>query len=380
MVYIESDRPALAGSSGRRSRLIALPLALVVLLAALWTGFWFYAAGATRAALTEWRTHEAALGHVYDCTKDDISGFPFRFELRCSGPSAAFSGTQPVALQAQDFQIVAQIWDPKHLTSELTGPLSIAEPGRPPAMTATWSRAQTSMRGLPTDPEQVAVVLEKAVLASAGAETLAQADHLEVQARVVSGSARDRPVVELTINLANAMAPSVGGLAAGSLDAEILGTLRGLNDLSPRPLPQILRDLQAANGRLEITRARIQQGDIVATATGMLGLSPRGALDGDLQLTIVNVDKLLAALGIDRAVSQLVPQGTFDRIAPGLDRLLPGLGSALRGGGGAGKTGVAAFGPHTELEGRSAVTLPLRFADGAVLLGPFRLKQLPPLY
>jgi hypothetical protein len=189
-------------------------------------------------------------------------------------------------------------------------------------------------------------------------------------------------VVELAISLAKALAPVLGPLAREPADAEIVGTLRGLSDLSPRPLPQTLRDLQAANGRLEITRARIQQGDIIATATGMLGLSPRGALDGDLQLTVVNADKLLPALGIDRMVAQLVPQSTLDRLAPGLDRLMPGLGTALRGGGGAGaaKSGVEALGPRTELEGKSAVTLPLRFADGAVLLGPFRLKQLPPLY
>jgi hypothetical protein len=38
------------------------------------------------------------------------------------------------------------------------------------------------------------------------------------------------------------------------------------------------------------------------------------------------------------------------------------------------------LGSRTELEGKSAVTLPLQFRDGLVSLGPFRLAEIPPLY
>ena len=77
-------------------------------------------------------------------------------------------------------------------------------------------------------------------------------------------------------------------------------------------------------------------------------------------------------------VSQLVPQGTLERLAPGLDRLMPGLGGGP--GGIAAKGAIDALGKRTELDGKSAVILPLRFSDGAVLLGPFRLTEIPPLY
>ena len=94
------------------------------------------------------------------------------------------------------------------------------------------------------------------------------------------------------------------------------------------------------------------------------------------------------------------------RYAPVLDRLLPGLGSMLRGGGGnaaspnaptsgsigngapndGGSSGVATLGAAalggqvTELDGQSAVSLRLRFEDGAAFLGPFKIGQVPPLY
>jgi hypothetical protein len=38
------------------------------------------------------------------------------------------------------------------------------------------------------------------------------------------------------------------------------------------------------------------------------------------------------------------------------------------------------LGQPAELEGRRAVTLPLRFADGVVFLGPLRAGELPPLF
>ena len=38
------------------------------------------------------------------------------------------------------------------------------------------------------------------------------------------------------------------------------------------------------------------------------------------------------------------------------------------------------MGEPTELEGKRAVTLPLRFDDGMVSLGPIKLGAVPPLY
>ena len=41
---------------------------------------------------------------------------------------------------------------------------------------------------------------------------------------------------------------------------------------------------------------------------------------------------------------------------------------------------IMLMGKQTELEGQRAVTLPLRFNDGAVSLGPLPVGQIPPLY
>ncbi|CAL8968210.1 hypothetical protein RHODGE_RHODGE_04189 [Rhodoplanes serenus] len=376
----------------RRPWLIALPLVLVVAAGLAWTAFWFHAASVTRTVLAGWQENEAAAGRTYACASQDVGGFPFRFELRCREPVAALrSASPPTRVSAVDAVVVAQVWQPTLIIAEATGPLRLGPIEAAPAFSLDWSLAQASLRGLPTDPERLSVVLDRPLATSLDGTTaglIGQADRAEFHARIAGGSARRDPVLDLALRLDEAVAPMLAraGAAPVPLDLDAVGVLRGLPSLAPRSFAGTLRTLQAAGGRLEVTRLRLQQGDIVATGTGTLGLSPRGALDGELQLSIVNAEKLLPLLGVDRLVNQLLPQSTRERLAPGLDRLVPGLGNILRGdaappgAGPAGGAGGEALGPATELEGKRAVRMPLRFVDGAVMLGPFRVGQLAPFY
>lgn len=64
-----------------------------------------------------------------------------------------------------------------------------------------------------------------------------------------------------------------------------------------------------------------------------------------------------------------------------LDRMIPGLGKVVRQNAGAGLAAVVnSLGTAAELEGKPARAFPLRFADGAVLLGPIKVGQVPPLF
>jgi len=279
----------------------------------------------------------------------------------------------------------------------------VAPLGGSPTATMQWTLAQASLRGMPGAPERLSIVIDKPNLATAPAGgPLAIAEHLEFHGRFAPESAPGHPVLDLAVDLRNATAPalasavgSFGPLVSASSDVSLVAVLRGASDLTPKPLEQRLREIQAAGGRLEITDARLQQGDLIATATGALTLSARGALNGDVRLTVVNFAKIIPLLGLDRAFAQAVRPETLNRFAPTLDRLMPGLGNLLRGrdngGGNAPGTGAkpdmnmavgAAVlgGQQTELEGQQAVTLNLRFDDGAAFLGPFKLGQLPPLY
>ena len=387
MVRSYSPRPA--PKPRRRPWLIALPLAVVVVLGVLWTGFWFYAAHRTDLEIAQWRAREAQNGRIFACSRQDIAGYPFRIEVRCADPNVELRRWQPpVGLAAKDSLVTVQVYDPSLVIGEFTGPLNIAEPGHPPSVVANWVLAQASFRGRPSAPERLSLVLDNGKLAQgdSGALTnIANAEHLELHGRLAGGSVNSNPVVEIGLRLTNGTAPLLPVLAQPT-DGVMSATVYGLQDLSPKPWREQLRELARADGRIEIEQAKFTQSEIAATGTGTLTVKPSGRLDGQIRLTVAGLERLIALLGLDQAVTQYLAQRTggmtVDKLATGLDRLMPGLGGAVRGQSGASlaAAGISMLGEQTQLDGRRAVALPLRFADGAVFLGPIAVGQVPPLF
>ena len=74
-------------SAPRRRPLWRLFIAPVLLLiaAAAWSGFWFYAASQVGVRADAWRAQEAKSGRNYDCARRTVAGFPFRLEISCEG-------------------------------------------------------------------------------------------------------------------------------------------------------------------------------------------------------------------------------------------------------------------------------------------------------
>jgi hypothetical protein len=364
---------AAAARPRRRWRIVA-PFLVVMLLAAGWSGFWYYAAARAQSEFAAWRTREAAKGREVSCASESVAGFPFRLELRCTSPAVTLRRAQ-ASLQAKDMLAAVQVYQPTLMIAEFGGPLTVTDEARGAKYALDWSLAQASARGLPR-PERVSLALDKPALRRLDAEQLGRADHAELHVRPAPRLPQDPPALDLSLELTKALLVGVPRVGNAPIDADIAGTLRGVGDLSPKPLAQLMREIAAANGRLDIAKARIQQGDIIGTGSGTLRLTQRGTLDGELTLTVAGIDQLMALLGADKAVGQ-ASQRALDRIAPGLnlDKLL-----GPRGGAALAAAGAAMLGQPAELEGRQAVTLPLRFTDGVVFLGPLRVGEMAPLF
>jgi len=82
--------------------------------------------------------------------------------------------------------------------------------------------------------------------------------------------------------------------------------------------------------RIEIVKARVQQRETIAVASGALGLSPAGRLDGQLRLVVANLDKFLPALGLDQMLAQDRASPKLNSAFGALDRIMPGLGNVAR--------------------------------------------------
>jgi hypothetical protein len=373
--------PQSASTSRRRRWPIFLPFLLVVALAALWSGGWFYMAARVPDAIADGRVREAKSGRLYECSSQSIGGYPFRIEVRCSDPSVELADmAPPLALKATAALFAWQVYAPALVIGEFTGPLGLGEPGKPPSFLAHWRLAQASIRASLGGVERVSIVSEGPTFDRTDGgpnPALFKADRVELHGRSVAGAPADDPAVDLALRLVAAAAPALHPILAEPLDADVTGVLHGVADLAPKPWPVLFKAWQAHGGRLDISRARLQQGDVIAVGEGSLGLTPRGGLNGQMQVTVVDLAKVLQGLGIN----QIVSQGDMGSAIDALDRMLPGLGAIARQHAGAGiVAGLGAIGQSTTLEGKPAVTVPLRFDDGEVLLGPIRLGEVPPLF
>jgi len=369
-------------SPSRRPWLIATPLIIVVVLAAAWSGFWYYAARAAEVRINDWQAQQARAGRVFSCGSQTVGGFPFRIEVRCGDAAVELRDTQPpLALKLKQILVVSQVWDPKLLIAEFTGPLMVSDPGQPPYVNATWTLAQASVRGTPKAPERASVAVDGLRLDGAQAGNLLfESKRAEFHARVQYGSWPHNPAVDLAVKLAGATAPAVHALAAQPFDADILAVLHGISELAPKPLPAWLREWQAAGGKLEIQNARLAQAESLANATGTLALTQQGRLDGALRLTVAGIERFMPTIGGEKGASL-----SLDRVAPALnaiERAVPGLAQritpqrqqSLQAG------LLALLGQPAEIEGRQGVAVPLRFSDGKAMFGPFPLGQVPPAF
>lgn len=369
-------------SRRRTGRRYATMVFLVLALIGGWSWFWHYAAGQAQIVLDGWRAREAKAGRIYACGSQTIGGYPFRFEVECDKASALFHSNQPpVEIKAGGMSVAAQIYQPNLLITEFHGPLTIADPGKLPNIIVNWKLAQSSVRGTPSAPERVSIAVDKPVVervTGGSRQNLLRAQRIEIHGRIAEGSAASNPVIETVLRLRQASAADLYPAAAQPVDADIIAVLRGLNNFAPKPWPARFREIQANGGRIDITQARVQQGVTTAVGNGSLSLNANGRLEGQLRVTVAGLEPFLASINAPHAV-QSSPD--MDKVAGALDRLLPGLGGVARQQVGSNLSlGINLLGEQATLEGKPAVTLPLRVDDGSIFLGPVKIGTSPALF
>lgn len=379
-------------ASGGRRRLWAIlaSIAVLAILAAGWCGLWYYAASVTDRTLAGWVAREAAAGRVYTCGSEGISGFPFSIQVRCLQAAATDSSSQPpFAAAAKEITFTAQVYHPTFLVGDVTGPLSIAPPGQPPSLVATWSLARMTVSGVPPDPDALSVTIERPQLnhgGSAGAETLFAADDADFQARIVSGTADNHPVIDAVLHFASATAPTLHPLLTEPTQGDIEVILSGFKDLSPKPFAARFREMQAAGGNIEIKSLRIERSDAIVVGAGTLTVNQNGRLDGVVRVAVYGIENIVPQLGLDKLIGHGLDRltgagGSSGQGLSALDRLMPGLSGVVSAGANASVIDdLKKMGQPTQIDDKPAIALPLRVSDGVVYLGMIRVGQVPALF
>jgi hypothetical protein len=369
---------------------ILAPITIVIVLAVAWVWLWYYASAVADRTLAGWVEREAAAGRVYSCGSQSIGGFPFRIEAKCIDAAAQVGSGQPLyAVKARAISFTAEVWHPTRLVGEVSGPMIVADSNQALSWSADWGRARLTVTGLPPDPDAVSIQLDGAHVDRAGVSisTIFGVKTADLQGRVIGGSPHNHPVIEMTVNLVRATAPTLHPILAEPIDGEIDVVLRGLEDLSPKPWAVRWRELQnARDGGIEIKSLRLAKTNVIVVGAGKLSLNAQGKLDGLINVAIAGIENLVPLLGVDRMIGRGIDRlaganGATAQGAAALDRLIPGLGGALR------QTAAASIvenlkkmGQPSSIDKQPATVLPLRFTDGSVYLGMLRVGEVPPLW
>ena len=374
----------------RRLWLYLAPVAIMIVLAVGLTWGWYLAASIADRTLSGWVDREAELGRIYRCGAQSIGGFPFLIVTRCDKAAATFNSNHPpFDVTATSVTFSAELYRPTLLHGEITGPVTLANPGQPPIFVADWSRAQIDLLGLPSDPEGISVSLIKPRLdrvAEPASGMIFQADSADVDGRIVQGSARNNPVIEATGHFTAAMAPSFHPLLAAPLQGDIDAVLRGFKDFSPKPWPVLFREMHDTGGGIDIKSFRIERSDSIVVGAGTLTVNEHGRLDGVVNVAVAGIENIVPLLGIDQLIGQGIDRltgggGSSDQGLSALDRLLPGLSGVVRENTNSSVIdNIKKMGQPTEIDKQPAIALPLRVADGVIYVGIIPVGIVPALF
>lgn len=338
----------------RRSRFwLYGPFMLLVVLAAAWSAFWFYARDRIATEIDIALAREAERGRTWTCTDRSIGGFPFRIELRCN--TLALTSTRwgdAVRVETGPAVAVGQIYSPSLVIFEVSSPAKATLPeGR--TLDLTWKNLDASLAW--RNPERFALVASepRGVLTTPGLTTETWgAATLEAHLRRNPTRPATEQAVDIAISAKGTILPPIDALLGNTDTGEIdlQATLTQAESFRKGFNPDALESWRAANGSFELTRLVSTKGKARVDGSGQLQLDPLHRVAGDLQL---------AAAGIEQIGGLRI------------GNLLGGLGGFL---GGRGNNAGTAPGLTT--------LPPVSLREGRVFIGPFRLplQPLPPLY
>lgn len=350
MINTVPENESKPAKSPTRRRYIVL-LCAIVIVAAGWSGAWYYGRSVLAGQLDLQMRSMASSGLEVSCAELAIGGYPFRYEVYCKDLASRDRFGAAGALGA--LNAVALIYNPRHIIFEAEAPASIAEPLSGLLGEMTWETARASIKFSDASLGALDAVVQKpeAALENAVSAGLFAAEKAEFHVRknpdqgdAVDGflsidalELKSLPELTESIDLRGHVQVAAGSaLLAGA-------NLAGLVQLNDGTLPVKLVLLETVIG------------DSRLGAAGDLVINGDGTLSGTVNMTIGNADGLLTLLK-----PLFPPQNNGFSIVQSVVQSL--------------KAG------ETEIDGIPSIALPVAIDQGVVRLGFLTLGQIPPLF
>lgn len=335
-------------------RRFAVLLAAIILVVALWTGGWFWAAGEIRNQVGLLAQNDGETDPKITCGTLNVSGFPFRFDIECvDGTLVDHDLTYTLA----GLRTSVLVYNPTHALVSAKAPLTIADAFSGAQSRVDFTGLQASARLATRDIfEGLTGVGWRIANISAVADGVAwndtvvgdvlrmSADHIEAHLLDLP-EGRDKSAQTAALgayaSVANLSLPLLQVTNAQSTLEAKIDQLP--DDLMALAAPDAIRAWQARNGKLTLVKFQGSQADPDEKfeVTGEVGLGPTGLANGTISYTTKGI--------LDRLLAPTVPP-----------------------------IQVAAFKGMPHPDGTSSNTLAI--ADGKVTLAGFLLLELLPAF
>lgn len=286
-----------------------IPLGVVLVLALLWSLYWFAAMGFAKQRFADEREKLAAQGLTLACATEGWGGFPFHFEFACAEP--VFTYKDKAELRSSKLLLVALAYAPWQVAALIDGPSRLSGKGIPPA-DATHQRIMAVLTY--EGDSKARLSAEVPALSIPG---LGNTEKLMVHSRPSPSGGND---VALSVSK---LTYQPDGKQPVMIDqADVLGTL----------LP---------DGSLKLDKAEIQQGPLRYWGSGTLSLDAGHRISGRIDTETNDLNRLLELVKPHLQLS--------DNQAAGLRAMLGLLGNEAKAAVIA-KDGVLYIGPFSAAE------------------------------
>jgi hypothetical protein len=290
----------------RRSRFwLYTPFVLLGLIAVAWSAAWWVIRTRTGEAIDGWLAAEAKIGRQWTCQDRQIGGYPFRIEVTCANLSVQRG---PVTASLGRIEAVAQVYQPRHVITEIEGPLKMTDGSV--AVEGTWRLLETSIHGAPSGFQRISLVAENpnVRVTGAGPSDLAlSSQHLEAHLRP-SPSRQPEAAYDASLLASQAKLPIVDNLIGGSepanIQADVTATQAG--GFRGRPVADELERWRKAGGKLDIVRLSVAKGPRRLEAKGELHLDEIHRPAGQFEVAAAGLDELVTNLTAGRVGGNLV--------------------------------------------------------------------------
>lgn len=258
--------------------------AVVLLVIAVWSGAWFWAAGQATAYVKTLETADGVTNPRLACQSFGIGGFPFGFDLTCTGATITLADT---TVTVSGLKASALVYRPTFVLVFAQSPVTIADAFTGIQRRLDFTDAEASARLDGWRIGRVSLVVNAPVWNDVVLEDrlIARAERLEAHLIDVPGKHDAKAGLATLAEYAEIDGLTAPGLEIAAGKTIFEGEITNIpDDVRTYGDADLLKRWQAAGGKFALSGFKGDDTDSHFDVAGTLGLDTQGRVEGQLKL------------------------------------------------------------------------------------------------